>query len=473
VSDSHSPSVLARLGAYGFGAQEPVILAALVTGDPLLLIGRSGTGKTFLLNSISEALQLNHRHYNASLLSFDDLVGFPYPDEARTTVRFLETPATVWSAESVLIDEINRCKPEHQNRLFSLVHERRIQGVALPSLRYRWAAMNPCVLDDTAVDSYAGVEPLDPALADRFALLVPVGDWTDLGEADRRAVADPAGEGRVADDGGALRVQVAEWQAIFREEVEQCPDSIIGYADEVTTVLTSAGVRVSPRRARLLARTLLAALIVRFGRQLRPLPQDAATVALQVLTCSLPQPAWGEQVPSERILAAHQAAWGYAVLTGRDRWLYRVQHETTLDGKARLLLQAPDPDLGTLAVEQVLANETPARAAAFALAAFPAAVDGRLPIGAEAVHDLGRIAQPVLDVDGVVRWSEAPGRPQRPHPRLAEFAQVLEKVTGARRLRAQQWLFHCAVQSLEVGDASGGEAELHRCIEVFRTGEAL
>lgn len=473
MSDSHSPSVLARLGAYGFGAQEPVILAALVTGDPLLLIGRSGTGKTFLLNSISEALQLNHRHYNASLLSFDDLVGFPYPDEARTTVRFLETPATVWSAESVLIDEINRCKPEHQNRLFSLVHERRIQGVALPSLRYRWAAMNPCVLDDTAVDSYAGVEPLDPALADRFALLVSVGDWTDLGEADRRAVADPAGEGRVADDGGALRVQVAEWQAIFEEEVEQCPDSIIGYAEEVTTVLTSAGVRVSPRRARLLARTLLAALIVRFGRQLRPLPQDAATVALQVLTCSLPQQAWGEQVPAERILAAHQAAWGYAVLMGRDRWLHRVQHETTLDGKARLLLQAADPDLGTLAVEQILATETPARAAAFALAAFPAAVEGRLPIGAEAVHDLGRIAQPVLDVDGVVRWSEAPGRPQRPHPRLAEFAQVLEKVTGARRLRAQQWLFHCAVQSLEVGDASGGEAELHRCIEVFRTGEAL
>ena len=136
-------SHLSSLGAYGFEAQEPIILAALVTGDPLLLIGRSGTGKTFLLNSISEALGLAHRHYNASLLSFDDLVGFPYPDEGRTSVRFLETPATIWGAESVLIDEISRCKPEHQNRLFSLVHERRIQGLRLPQLRYRWAAMNP------------------------------------------------------------------------------------------------------------------------------------------------------------------------------------------------------------------------------------------------------------------------------------------------------------------------------------------
>ena len=134
MSDTSAPSPsrgrLAALGAYGFEAQEPVILAALASGDPILLIGRSGTGKTFLLNSISEALGLEHRHYNASLISFDDLVGFPYPDEAKASVRFLETPATVWGAESVLIDEISRCKPEHQNRLFSLVHERKIQGLA-------------------------------------------------------------------------------------------------------------------------------------------------------------------------------------------------------------------------------------------------------------------------------------------------------------------------------------------------------
>ena len=140
----------ATIGAYGFRAKQIAILAALVTEDPLLLIGNSGTGKTYLLNSISEALGLEHRHYNASLIAFDDLVGFPYPDDARERVRFLETPATIWGAESVLVDEISRCKPEHQNRLFSLVHERRIQGIALQSLRYRWAAMNPCSADQGA-----------------------------------------------------------------------------------------------------------------------------------------------------------------------------------------------------------------------------------------------------------------------------------------------------------------------------------
>jgi len=163
IRSPRAPFRLADLGVYGFDRHETTILASLVTEDPLLLVGRSGTGKTFLLNTLSEALGLEHRHYNASLISFDDLVGFPYPDEAHATVRFLETPATVWGAESVLIDEVSRCKPEHQNRLFSLVHERKLQGLPLERLRYRWAAMNPCTSDQGGTEDYSGSEPLDPA----------------------------------------------------------------------------------------------------------------------------------------------------------------------------------------------------------------------------------------------------------------------------------------------------------------------
>jgi len=189
---------LNQIGVYGFDKVEPVILAALVTEDPLLLIGETGTGKTFLLNSLSEVLGLEHRHYNASLISFDDLVGFPYPDPANEGVRFPETPATVWGAESVLIDEISRCKPEHQNRLFSLIHERRLQGIALDRLRYRWAAMNPCNADQTSYEDYSGSEPLDPALADRFALFVKAVDWGNLSDGEKKGVADPKGEGALS-----------------------------------------------------------------------------------------------------------------------------------------------------------------------------------------------------------------------------------------------------------------------------------
>ena len=256
---------LAEIGVFGFDPYEPLILASLVTEDPLLLIGQSGTGKTFLLNTLAEVLQLEHRHYNASLVSFDDLVGFPYPDVKNEGVKFLETPATVWGAESVLIDEISRCKPEHQNRFFSLVHERRVQGIPLAKLRYRWAAMNPCTADQGGLEDYTGSEPLDPALADRFALFIWAVDWVDLTDDERLKVATPDGEGKIATDGDKLRKRVEAWRAEFLGSVASCPAPILEYVTMAVTTLNGSGIRVSPRRSRLMTRSLLALTIVTGG----------------------------------------------------------------------------------------------------------------------------------------------------------------------------------------------------------------
>ena len=358
-----APSRLARLGVFGFDAVEPVILAALVTEDPLLLIGPSGTGKTYLLNTLSETLGLEHRHYNASLISFDDLIGFPYPDPDGTGVRFLETPATVWGAESVLIDEISRCKPEHQNRLFSLVHERRVQGIALPSLRWRWAAMNPCSADQSSVQDYAGSEPLDPALADRFALFVTAADWADLTEDERRGVADPSGEGRIASDGGALRKEVEGWRAIFEQRLQALPPLVIAYAVAVTTALNAGGIRISPRRARLIARSLLAATIVTGKTKER--------LFRSVLNCSLPHACWGEQPSAEAIAAAHRAAWDSAS-NASEAWVHSFLTEARLDRKLALLLDnAKTADAGSQAIAQCLLAESKERAGGLRLRHLP------------------------------------------------------------------------------------------------------
>jgi MoxR-like ATPase len=134
---------LAALGLYGLDHLDAVILAALASEAPLLLIGPHGSAKSALLNRTARALGLEHRHYNASLVSFDDLLGFPVPNPARDGLDYLRTPATLWGAQSIFLDEISRCRPEVQNKLFSIVHERRAMGIALDGLRYRWAAMNP------------------------------------------------------------------------------------------------------------------------------------------------------------------------------------------------------------------------------------------------------------------------------------------------------------------------------------------
>ncbi len=188
------PSLLTRpLGLEGWTALEPVLLAALASEEPLLLIGPHGSAKSFLLERLAQALDLEYRFYNASLINYDDLVGIPIPSEDRKSLHYIGTPSAVWDAEVVFIDEINRTRPELQNKLFPIIHERRVQGVRLEKLRYRWSAMNPPPTAEGAddeIDTYLGAEPLDPALADRFSLIIEVPGWTDLTEEERRRLED-------------------------------------------------------------------------------------------------------------------------------------------------------------------------------------------------------------------------------------------------------------------------------------------
>ena len=459
---------LSDLGVYGFDRHETTILASLVTEDPLLLVGRSGTGKTFLLNTLSEALGLEHRHYNASLISFDDLVGFPYPDEAHSTVRFLETPATVWGAESVLIDEISRCKPEHQNRLFSLVHERRLQGLRLERLRYRWAAMNPCSADQSGTEDYSGSEALDPALADRFALVVNAADWGELTAEQQAAIVAPSGEGRVTPVNESLRSSVTVWRERFLAVANACPPPVTTYVTTVVNALNGAGVRISPRRARLVARSLVAATIVA--------NRATSTVFRSVLECSLPHLTWGQAVEPAIVAAAHRAAWD-ASREQAGAWIHGFLAEQSLARKLELLLdRCSDLDEGSQAIAQLIANEKPDRAAVFAFATYAAALAGRLPVGAEGRNDLGKIAAPLFDVEGEIAWQERLNEQGTSHPEIAAISIVLAPLREHRLARARQFLTACVVNKVPMRSARELEDELNRCVELLRerelTGEA-
>ena len=476
MSDTTTPSPsrgrLAALGAYGFDTQEPVILAALTSGDPILLIGRSGTGKTFLLNSISEALGLEHRHYNASLISFDDLVGFPYPDEAKSSVRFLETPATVWGAESVLIDEISRCKPEHQNRLFSLVHERKIQGLPLTKLRYRWAAMNPCTTDQSSGEEYLGAEPLDAALADRFAVILDVGDWDALSDADRRRVANPAGEGMTANDGGRLKTELAQWQAAFVAQLDQCPASIVDYVCAVTTALREGDIRLSPRRTRLITRTLLAATIVQ-GIAPDALSSRATdTLFRKVLEASLPQRAWGAAPDADKVVAAHRLAWAATMTQGRDRWVHGFHLERALDRKARLLLDELPGHRHRHAGGGAAAGERAEGARRRVRARRLSRRGGRTPAHRRRGRERPRPVRAASAHRG--RRDQLAGASVRARTRhtrkLAAYAPVLSRLGAARRERAQQLFYFCIVNNLTVANPREFEQEFHRCVQVFGDG---
>ena len=100
--------LMRRLNLFGLDFLDSIVLAALADERPLLLIGPHGTAKSELLNRLAATLGLEHRHYNASLISFDDLLGYPVPDARRGTVKYLRTPGDLWDAQCVFLDEISR-----------------------------------------------------------------------------------------------------------------------------------------------------------------------------------------------------------------------------------------------------------------------------------------------------------------------------------------------------------------------------
>jgi MoxR-like ATPase len=302
VNPSHA-GWLERLGLIGFSALEAPLLAALVTGSPLLLIGAHGTAKSLLLTRIALALSLEFRHYNASLLNFDDLVGFPLPGKDGS-LQYVQTPASIWGAEAVIFDEISRCRPEIQNKLFPLIHERRVQGLLLEQLRYRWAAMNPPSTDDDD-NGYLGSEPLDVALADRFALVVTMPDWSQFSATQQLAVIQAQDQPLETAEILRLKSLLGLAERILAGLSEEFAAGVARYVQTVVALLIQAGIALSPRRANILYRNVLAVNAAALALDPNCSATDATLLALR---CSLPQAALAVPVSEIKLLSAHKEA---------------------------------------------------------------------------------------------------------------------------------------------------------------------
>lgn len=245
------------LGLYGWNELDPVILAALVTEEPLLLVGSHGCAKSFILERLAETLQMEFRSYNASIINYDDLVGIPMPDETKTDLHFISLPDSIWNAEIVFIDEINRTRPDLQNKLFPIIYDKRIQGRELGRLRYRWAAMNPPDDDESDEMQYLGAMPLDAALADRFTFVVHAPDWGELSDKDRDELLTDQFAGRHGFEVD-IRQLINEARQHYQRLVKTSALQIAPYISILCDQLRTAHYDISTRRATMLLRSLLA-----------------------------------------------------------------------------------------------------------------------------------------------------------------------------------------------------------------------
>lgn len=388
---------LGRLGVVGWGSLEPVVLAALATEAPLLLVGAHGTAKSMLAERVANAMGLAFRHYNASLLNYDDLVGIPLPDEAGQTLRFVASPGAIWEAEFAFLDEISRCRADLQNKLFPLIHERRVAGVDLPRLRQRWAAMNPPAPDegDEATGAvYLGSEALDPALADRFAFVVRVPGWDQLAEGERlRLIRGDASE---PDDRAPSLTDLVDacrshLQALRGPDYDRLAD----YVATLVDLLATAELAQSPRRARQLAANALAVHAARLVLEGEgALLGESAEIALQH---GLPQSADADPPKLAQVLAAHRQAWEVAGLARDDGWRVVLREP---DAVRRVAIadreRLADEDVSRLVTQALAAQSCNARRIGVATAMFLAFRERRVLTPA-AWEPLAELARRVLE----------------------------------------------------------------------------
>jgi MoxR-like ATPase len=371
-------SITATLEVQGWQHLDAILLAALTTNFPVLLIGPHGTAKTLLVERLAEALGMSFRHYNASLLNYDDLVGIPIPEEGNEHLRFITTPGAIWDAEFVFFDEISRCRPDLQNKLFPIIHERRVVGMNLERLRYRWAAMNPPTPDNADLDSptqdmYLGSEPLDPALTDRFPYVITVPNWRDLSRDDQRRMLSLRGT-------KSQNGTVESFHLPFDELVEACTELIpqveaeysewlIDYLIAVMDLLQKASLPQSPRRARMLVESIIAvhaARLVLEGEEAEL--EDSAEVALLY---GLPQNATDVPPSPASIVAIHRQAWEITSMMEDEVWRQILQES---DALKRILLgealQMSDDDISRLVTQALNVDASEARKIGLATALY-------------------------------------------------------------------------------------------------------
>lgn len=391
------------LNIRGWSHLDAVILAALVNEAPLLLVGPHGTAKSLLVERFSKALGLEMRHYNAALINYDDLVGIPMPDESGTQLEFITTPGTIWDAGFVFFDEISRCRADLQNKLFPIIHEKRVIGIALENLKFRWAAMNPPAPDDpgntnNANSYYLGSEPLDPALIDRFPFIIMVPSWADLSKEDRyKLVSWRRGEDEsieAIDLTQMVEDCIARIPAVEDELSAWLPDYILAMMD----LLEHNQLSQSPRRARMLAQSIVgvhaARLILGDNDDPEISPARSAEIAMLY---GLPQTAT-EVPPSEvKVVAMHRQVWELIQVMGDENWR-QVMEEQDIARRVALADQLgfSDEDMSRLVTQTLSIEDSDARQWGLATAMFLAFRNTR-DLDPSAFEPLAQLAYHVLE----------------------------------------------------------------------------
>ncbi len=145
----------------------------------VLFEGERGVGKTSVIYNTFEKAGLRIKYFSAPTMDpWTDLVGVPTTVTRNDGKEFLRlVPPEDFADDKydvIFIDELNRAPKKVMNALMELIQFKTINGKPY-NIKMIWAAINP----HTEEEDYH-VEPLDPAVRDRFQIQIKIPYKVDI-----------------------------------------------------------------------------------------------------------------------------------------------------------------------------------------------------------------------------------------------------------------------------------------------------
>ncbi|MBW1996631.1 MAG: MoxR family ATPase [Deltaproteobacteria bacterium] len=311
-------SILRDLGFVGLESIENSIMAGLVTGDPVLLVGTHGSAKTALVRTLAEAMGLEYWAYDSSKALFEDMIGFPDPGKLLSgSVDYVPTPLSIWDKEFILIDEISRAAPSMQNKWLEVIRSRQVMGKPLASLKFIFAAMNP--------PGYLGAYPLDTALASRFAFIIEMPEAKEMDDDELKDVIttvthDDASMARkvitrlpeyrciksTTRTGKAIQELIEKARAELPRLYKSHGPRVSEYVKLVSLQLRLKEIHLDGRRLGMIYRNILGVLAVEKSKGAKVNEEE---LLFDTLLRSLPLKALGMEVSNENFYPCHYLAY--------------------------------------------------------------------------------------------------------------------------------------------------------------------
>jgi hypothetical protein len=196
----------------------------------------------------------------------------------------------------------------------------------------------PQPLDDDWDDNpYRGSEPLDAALADRFAFVLEMPAWSQLNERQQIEVIRASETPVCPTVCGRLRASIGTTRAAIPSLAESFSEPLAIYVRTLIALLAQSGTELSPRRGGMILRNILAVHAAYLTVAPTAKPADAAYLAVRH---SLPQRALGQKVDEVKLLAAHREAWRMTGIKPNDP-LRAILSEADPLRRAALAIRAP------------------------------------------------------------------------------------------------------------------------------------